>query len=114
MLEARELVGEAVPSSWSIQKPGLSERAKQHRAHSVRTVVCRVAAARWGLIKMGDGGINMSIYNVGGGVFNGSLSIMKDGILEVGGDARRHLHGENFDKGTLDVSEHEFKRKEPT
>ena len=39
MLEARELVKEAVPSSWSIQKSELSERAKQHRAVAARSVV---------------------------------------------------------------------------
>ena len=70
------------------------------------------AASPCGLVKMGDGECNMLTCDVGGVVFDGSLSIIKYGILEVrttpGDDV---LNEEDFDRGTVDV---QVKRKEPT
>ena len=58
--------------------------------------------SRCGLVKMGDGESNMLIYDMGGGVFDGSLSIVKSGILEVratlGDD---HWHEKDFDSGAV-------------
>ena len=57
----------------------------------------------------------MLINNVGGGVFDGSLSMIKDGILEVKATpCDDHLHEEDFDNGPVDVGAQELKRKEPT
>ena len=47
------------------------------------------AASTCGLINMGDVGNNTSIYDVGGGLFDGSLSIIMEGISVVGGVTRR-------------------------
>ena len=48
-----------------------------------------------------DGASRMLIYDVGGGVFDGSLSITKDGILEVRAMPGDDLsHEEDFDSGT--------------
>ena len=100
MLEAPDLVGEAVPSSWSIQKPELSgEGGSSMEQFSVRSVVHqRIDQKRrrwnnWGSRR--------------------SLAIIEDGILEVGGDARRRSFARN-DNGTVNVGDEEFKRKEPT
>ena len=45
------------------------------------------AASTCGLTKMGDAGNNVSIHDVGGGVFDSSISIVKDGTWR--GDAER-------------------------
>ena len=121
MLEAKEQVGKGIPSSRSTQKSELRKEAK-HSTVSVRSVVHQVArqtASEWwrqerqraGLVKMGDGNNNMLIYDAGGGIFDGSLSIIEDGIFEVKATSPRndHLTKQDFDDGTVDGSTQEFK-----
>ena len=91
------MAGQTYPHSGSAS---VSQRQRRHQASTHERV------------KMGDGESKMLIYDVGGGVFDGSLSINKDGILEVramlGDD---HLYKEDFENGTVGVGTQEFMRK---
>ena len=57
-------------------------------AASASAVASVVAANACGLVKMGDGEGNVLIYDVGGGIFDGSLLIVEDGIFEERSSAR--------------------------
>ena len=70
------------------------------------------AASPCGLVKMGDGECTVLTCDVGGVVFDGSLSIIKYGILEVrttpGDDV---LNEEDFDRGTVDAKSNRKSRQ---
>ena len=49
---------------------------------SAAAVASDAAASTWGLVEVGDSGSNLLIHDVGGGVIDGSLWTIKDGIFE--------------------------------
>ena len=134
MLETDELVGDGVLGSLLIQKFELRKRTKQHSTVSVKSVVYHVSCqthqqsggasvsaaavgrqqqwrqvrqrmrmdwSRWSTAKA------MRRSDGGGGIFDGSLLILKNGIFE----ARSTLqHEEDLDNGTMDVCTQGFKQ----
>merc|ERR1719150_1872576 len=70
------------------------------------------AAIAYGLDKQGQAGMNVLIFDLGGGTFDVSILNIDDGIFEVKATAGdTHLGGEDFDNRLVDHFVAEFKRK---
>merc|ERR1712241_1655597 len=70
------------------------------------------AAIAYGLDKQGEAGMNVLIFDLGGGTFDVSILNIDDGIFEVKATAGdTHLGGEDFDNKLVDHFVAEFKRK---
>ena len=70
------------------------------------------AAIAYGLDKQGEAGMNVLIFDLGGGTFDVSILNIDDGIFEVKATAGdTHLGGEDFDNRLVDHFVAEFQRK---
>ncbi|XP_064636594.1 heat shock 70 kDa protein cognate 4-like [Lineus longissimus] len=70
------------------------------------------AAIAYGLGKKSSVETNVLIFDVGGGTFDVSILIIKDGVFEVkSSTGDTHLGGEDFDNVIMDFFVREFKKK---